>query len=123
MAPLLPPEQYYRPTRAGELRQQAGRLRRRLDGLRDCREMAALIFGCGYLLPILFLFSAPDIAALLIFIDVLGLGMLAIASGMYEAYLLTPLERWALACEREAEALEREHLARYGETNPLLAAK
>jgi hypothetical protein len=113
---LLPTDEYYRPTRAGELREQAAQFRRWVTDLRDFRQVGVLTFGCACLLPILFLFSAPNVAAFLVFADVVGVGILAIISGLYEACLVTPLERRALACEQEAEALEREHQTRYGET-------
>jgi hypothetical protein len=115
---LLSPDQYYRPTRAGELRQQAARLRHRQTGLRTFREVVALVLvGICSFLGLLLVFTAGVAGAfLLVIVALVGAGILAIAAMLYETFLVWPLEYRALVCEREAEALEREHQARYGET-------
>jgi hypothetical protein len=119
MTPLLQPKQYYRPTRAGELRGQAARLRRRVSGLRTLRQIGDKAAVCVCLLPLPILFiAAPGAVALPLMLDALALGILTLVSGLCEAFVVPLLEGRALAREREAEALEREHQARYS-TDPL----
>jgi hypothetical protein len=112
LTPLLPPEQYYRPTRTRELREQAAQLRSRAN---DLRNVGALVAGCACLLLIPGFCIAPLTAMLFLLL------FSVVAEGMLMWIASISLERRALACEREAETLEREHQARYGTTGPLLA--
>jgi hypothetical protein len=118
---LLPPDQYYRPTQARELRRQSARLQGWANGLRACREVGTLVFAGGwFLLTLLVLSGAPiEGAALLIIGAVIGSCLLASIGILCEAIVVPPLERRVLRFEHEAEAMEREHQARYG-TEPQL---
>jgi hypothetical protein len=123
---LLPPDQYYRPTRAAELREQAARLRRWQIGLGELRDWLALVILGGWcLLNLSWITAAGFKAAALFEVAWMYLiGSLIVAASLtnvavlYDRLLVTPVSRRAVACEREAEALEREHQARHG-TDPL----
>jgi hypothetical protein len=97
-------EEYYRLTRARELRRKADLTASWARG--PCVCIAVAVWALAYFLALRVAASVPGAAALLLLLPVLG-GLLVL--------LLDELFRRALRLRAEADALEAEHQARYGD--------
>jgi hypothetical protein len=116
---IIPEDQFYRPTRARELRRQAARLRDWLHGTREVIGVGLGLFAAFSALIWLLVPLQPEEKALgLCGEALLGLLALQIAGPIYWCWFVLPVRNRINHIEREAVTLECEHLARWSSPAP-----